>query len=235
MTPTAFPTLPPTCPRCGRDAPIVYRGVVPYCTACGALRVPLSGPSVNLAGKPSRVGGTVAGVFGWLVLIVGWSMALGVGLLLSAFHLFAVALVLALPVALVSTIVGGLLVRQGASLNRTGRSIEQATRQQALLALAAHRGSIHAIDAARALGVSVAEADAMLTELAKKDPDHIAVDVEDHGDVAYRYVDARIRVGVGPRVDVDGEAPNGTPGATIEDDLEEGGARARSPRTVPRP
>jgi hypothetical protein len=33
--------------------------VIPACTACGALRAPLSTSSVNLAGKSSRVGGIV--------------------------------------------------------------------------------------------------------------------------------------------------------------------------------
>lgn len=233
MTPLSAHTLPATCPRCGRDAPIVYRGVVPYCTACGALRVPLSGPSVNLAGKPSRVGGTVAGVFGWLILLLGTSMALGIGLLFAAFHLLGVALALALPILLVSGVIGGLLVRRGASMNRSGVEIARATREQALLALMAHRGSIHALDAARALGVGVAEADAMLTDLAKRAPEAVAVDVEDSGGIAYRFVDARIRVEGGPRVDVVAGAADAAGETGLEEELEERGVTA-PPRTVPR-
>ena len=56
------------CPNCYKDAPIVYRGVSAHCTACGALRVPLANQSVNMAGQPSKVGGAVAKVFGWLLL-----------------------------------------------------------------------------------------------------------------------------------------------------------------------
>jgi hypothetical protein len=233
LTPLPAHALPATCPRCGRDAPIVYRGVIPYCTACGALRVPLSGPSVNLAGRPSRVGGTVAGVFGWLILLMGFSVALGIGLLFAAFHLLAVALALALPIVLVSAVVGGLLVRRGASLNRSGVEIARATREQALLALMAHRGSIHALDAARALGVGVAEADANLTDLAKRAPETVAVDIEDTGEIAYRFVDSRIRVEGEPRVDVVAGADDAAR-EVADDEVEEQRGATAPPRTVPR-
>ena len=101
------------CPHCGRDAPIVFHGALPYCTACGALRTPLSGPSVNLAGKPARFGGAVANVVGWLVVVVGLSTALGLGLLLYALWTVALALAVALPIALVVLFVGGGLVTAG--------------------------------------------------------------------------------------------------------------------------
>jgi len=185
------------CPHCGREAPIVYRGVVPQCTACGALRVPLSSPSVNMAGRPSRVGGTVAVVMGWLVLVFGGSIALGLGLLFGAFHLLALALALSLPVALASLFLGVGLVRRGGALSREGMLAEQRTAEQALLAVVAHRGSITAADAARALNVGVAQADAMLTGLAKREPDLLAVDVDDQGVIWYRASDAagaRVRV-----------------------------------------
>jgi hypothetical protein len=231
MTPDPRFPLPATCPRCGRDAPIVYRGIVPYCTACGALRVPLSGPSVNMAGKPSQVGGTVASVIGWLVLVVGASFALGVGLLFAAFHLYAVALALALPVAFMSLAFGGFLVRRGGKLNRAGTALERATRDHALLSLAAHKGSIHAVDAARALGLSVEEADAMLTDLAKRAPEAMAVDIEESGEIAYRFVDSRIRVGAGgARVDV---LENEGAEAELAEEPEPQGAIV-PPRTVPR-
>jgi hypothetical protein len=211
----------------------VYRGVVPYCTACGALRVPLSGPSVNLAGKPSRVGGTVASIFGWLILLMGGSISLGIGLLFAAFHALAVGLVLSLPIALVTLTLGLVLVRRGSSLNREGIAIERATREHALFALMEHRGSVHAIDAARALGVPIAEADALLTDLAKRSPESVAVDIEENGGIAYRFVDSRIRVGdaAEPRVDP-GAAPGASVGAPIEEDAEE--PAAPPARTVPR-
>ena len=50
------------CPRCRQNAPIVYRGVNAFCTACGAPRSVLANTSVNLAGQPSKVGGQVTRV-----------------------------------------------------------------------------------------------------------------------------------------------------------------------------
>lgn len=177
------------CPHCGRDAPIVYRGVVPYCTACGGLRLlepPLATPSLNLAGKPSQMGGTVASVAGWLVLVVGLSLALGLGLLFAAVFTTTVGLAVGLPAALISAGVGALLLRGGNTLRRSGADAQRATRDQALLSLAGHQGRVTAIDAARLLNVTVGQADAMLTELAKREPERITLDVDDHGVVWYR-------------------------------------------------
>lgn len=181
-----------TCPRCGRDAPIVYRGVVPSCTACGAARVPLSSPSVNLAGKPARVGGAFATFFGILVLVLGETFALGVGLLAFALTTPGVALGLSLPIALASLIFGVLLLGGGRRLGRAGREAEAGVRGQALLALAAERGAITAADGARLLRTSVRDADALLTAFAKREPDRLAVDVDDQGIVWFRPVGVRI-------------------------------------------
>jgi len=193
------------CPHCGRDAPIVYRGVVPYCTACGALRAPLSTPSINLAGKPSQMGGTVASVAGWLVLLVGLSGALGLWLLLWAIFSVAVAAAVTLPFALVVAVVGFVLLRSGSSMRQSGADAERATLDQALLSMAGHHGPVTAVDAARLLNVTVASADAMLTALAKREPERVAVDVDDQGVVWYRIArpfsepaagpDGRLRIG----------------------------------------
>jgi hypothetical protein len=201
------------CPHCGRDAPIVFRGALPYCTACGVLRLPLSSRSLNLAGKPSKVGGTVASVIGWLVLLVGFSAALGLGLLLYVLWTVALALAVALPMALLALVMGVALLVAGGRLRRSGRDTERATREQALLELVAYRGAVTARDAARAVDVGVADADAMLTGLAKQEPDRVTVDVDEQGVVWYRTpraagaeFDARVRVAERARVgDVRGE------------------------------
>lgn len=195
------------CPHCGRDAPIVFRGALPYCTACGGLRPPLSSRFLNLAGKPSKVGGTVASVIGWLVLLVGFSAAFGLGLLLYVLWTVALALAVALPIALAALVMGVALLVAGGRLRRSGRDTERATREQALLELVAHRGAVTARDAARALDVGVADADAMLTGLAKQEPDRVTVDVDEQGVVWYRALpaagsefDARVRVAERRRV-----------------------------------
>jgi hypothetical protein len=187
----------------------VYRGVVPQCTACGAVRPPLSNPSINLAGKPSRIGGIVASVFGWLVLLVGGSIALGIALLFAAFGATMAGVAIALPIAIVTLVIGVVLVRRGGSLNRSGLEAERATREQALLGVVAHRGSVTASEAAQALGVSVAEADAALTDMAKRDPDRVSVDVDDQGVVRYRVAripGERVRVEAEDAVEADEDA-----------------------------
>jgi hypothetical protein len=202
------------CPFCKRDAPIVYRGAIPHCTACGALRLPLSEPAVNLAGKPAKLGGAVASVFGWLALLVGLSSALGVGLLLYALTTTAVALAVASPVALVTLVIGFFLVRGGRSMSRAGADVERSTHEQALLALAAHRGAVTAAHAAEALGLPVAEADALLTELAKRQPDRITLDIDEQGTVWYRALGAP--PAVDPRVRVDESVPLPSPPARVD-------------------
>jgi hypothetical protein len=154
---------------------------------------------VNLAGKPSRVGGIVASVVGWVVLVVGGSMALGIELLFAAFGAALLGAAFALPVAIVALVLGIVLVRRGGSLSRSGLAEERATREQALLELVAHRGSVTAAEAAQTLGVTVAQADAMLTDFAKRDPDRLAVDVDDQGVLRYRV--ARVAADVRARVD----------------------------------
>ncbi len=210
------------CPYCGRDAPIVYRGVVPYCTACGALRAPLSTPSINLAGKPSRMGGTVASVAGWLVLLVGLSLALGLGLLLWAIFSLAIAAAVSLPFALIAAVVGFSLVRGGSALRRSGVDAERATRDQALLSMAGHHGPVTAVDAARLLNVTVAAADAMLTELAKREPERVAIDVDDQGVVWYRIARP---FDVGPVGPADGRVRVGESAEDLATDESEGAGR----------
>jgi hypothetical protein len=163
---------------------------------------------VNLAGKPSKVGGAVASIAGAVVLLVGLSAALGLGLLLYALVTAPVALAIALPIALVVLVFGVVLLTGGRSLSRSGASAERSTREQALLALAAHRGAVTAAEAAQALGMGVAEADGMLTALAKRDPERVKVDVDEQGGVWYRAAiqigdtpDARVRVGEHVRVE----------------------------------
>jgi hypothetical protein len=186
------------CPRCGRDAPIVYRGVVPSCTACGAVRVPLSGASVNLAGKPARVGGAFATFLGILVLVLGETFALAIGLLAFALTTPGIALGLSLPIALASLVFGVLLLGGGRRLGRAGRAAETGVREQALLALAAERGGITAADGARVLGTTPQDADALLTALAKREPERLGVDIDDQGVIWFRPAGVRIGSDAGP-------------------------------------
>jgi hypothetical protein len=187
---------------------------------------------VNLAGKPSKVGAAVASTAGWLVLLFGGSLALGVGALSGAIFSLGVALALSLPIALVSGGVGFALLHGGKKLRRSGKDAERATREQALLAMAAGgpapggRYGVTAPAAARALGLGLEEADGLLTALAKSDPDRLTVDLDDQGTIWFRSLESPPPQGRKVRVDA------GASGAAAEGDEVDAGVDefARSSR-----
>lgn len=188
-----------------------------YCTACGALRPPvLPTDAVNLAGQPSKVGGILAKVFGSLVLFVGLSVALALGALFQAiFPEGVVGYALGVPTALVSLAVGISLLLGGKSLSKSGARTELEVRDKAIRALAAtHGGILTKDDVARAISVSPAEGDAYLTRLAKESPEEVAVDVDDSGNVLFRFRALAARPRVGVRVDVARGPVASTAGAT---------------------
>jgi hypothetical protein len=202
------------CPYCRRNAPLVYRGVVPYCTGCGALRAPLAAPSVNMAGKPHKVGGTVARVFGWLILVFGVVFALLLGLLTFAFSTATAALIVGLLLGVPTLAVSIALLKSGRSLEQSGAGAERATREQAAFALASHRGGfLTAAQVAEALAMRVDEADLLLTNMAKQQPDLVSLEIDDHGGIYFRFPNAmpaaphvrvetaRARVGVDDRAE----------------------------------
>ncbi|MBK6517693.1 MAG: hypothetical protein IPG04_27140 [Polyangiaceae bacterium] len=178
---------PIMCPYCRTHAPLVYRGIHAYCAACGAPRTVLSGASLTHAGKPSRVGATVAKAFGAATLALGLFIALLLGLLISIASTTA-GLIVGGSIAFF-TIAAALLFRAGGkSLEKTGEKAQEAQRTQAVFALAQARGGrVQAADAARALQVTVEEADGLLTRLAKAQPETVGVDVGEQGEIFYVF------------------------------------------------
>lgn len=209
------------CPHCGQNAPIVYQGVAAFCSACGKPRPPLIAPSVSFAGKPSKVGGTVAGVVGWIVLAFGLSTALGVGLLLGSLASVGVGLAFGLPIGIFFSVLATVLLLSGRKLRQSGADKLRETRRQAVFALAANRrGAVTAHDAARALGIPPAEADAFLTDLAKSTPEEVTVEIDDKGGIYYAFPRllplGRQRVEP-PRVRVDGSPEVGSEWAEYDE------------------
>lgn len=209
------------CPHCRTPAPIVYRGVMAYCAGCGRPRPPLTAASVNLAGQPSKVGGSVAKVFGWLTLAGGLMLALLVAALFQAlFPAGFVGWAFGGVIAVVALAVGLSLVVGGKSLSKSGVATERATRTQAIFALAANRGGmLTALDVARALGIPHPAADQLLTDLAKEDADRVKLEVDDHGGLFYVFP-AHL-----PPVRV---APDARPDVRVDPSV--AGARAPQPR-----
>lgn len=178
------------CPFCHKDAPIVHKGISAFCTACGRERSPLANASsVSIAGKPSKLGGRVARLFGWGSLLMGTASALGIGALVQAiFERTYAGYVIGGAIELVAVVVGWAFLGTGKTLVQAGESKQQSTREQAIFALARHRGGVvTAADLAASITVSVEEADRMLTELAKSRHDEVSLEVSDAGDVSYHF------------------------------------------------
>ncbi len=175
------------CPHCGRDVPVVHRGVLTFCTACGHARAPFT-RSVTLAGQPSRLGGRVASVTGTVVLVAGMMVAILAGLLFQAiFPAGFVGWGLAIMIALVTLAVGLGLRIGGRSLQRSGTKKADSVREEAVLALAAHKGGlVTARDVSLATAMPVEEADAFLTALTRRG-DEVVLEVNDDGQLFYRF------------------------------------------------
>lgn len=198
------------CPVCHKDAPIVYRGIQAYCTACGNLRSVIGGPSVNLAGRPSKVGGLFAKAAGWTVLVVGLALAaLTVAFFQWIFPEGAAGWYLGTPLGLIAAGIGGSLLYGARSLEKTGSNQERRIHEKAVWAFAQNRrGVVSAAEVARSVGITDEQADTLLTDLAKSQPEQVTVDVDDEGNISYRFLafappDVGFRVGT-PRVRVGG-------------------------------
>jgi len=151
--------------------------------------MPLANSSVNMAGQTSKVGGTVARVFGWIALVAGLLLALTLGGLMAMLGAPAAALaVVNIPILIITAVVAYALLRSGKELKKSGDNTEQATKNAAIFALANTRGgTLRAMDVAQALQVTPKEGDDILTKLAKEDSDHVAIDIDDDGNILYRF------------------------------------------------
>jgi len=166
----------------------MLRGIEARCTVCGGLRIPFAAPSLNLAGKPSKIGGAAAKVVGCAVGVVGLSVALGLGLLAQTIIEGYAGLAVGLPIAFLSLSAALSLVLGGRWLTARGEKKGRDAQLATIRALAAHRGgNITAADAARALQTQVHEADAILTELARDPDNDISLELTDDGTIHYLF------------------------------------------------
>lgn len=181
-----------TCPRCGRNAPTLVKGFRVVCSACGAERGPLSsGMPANIAGQTSKIGGVLSRGLGWALLFVFILMfAVGIAALTGPLLL---KILLGIPAIAIALLAGGgswAALRGGKKLSEQGTAAQRAAREQALLAFAAHHGGvITASEAAAAMNVQLADADAMLTAMAREGS-RVSVEIDPHGVVRYVFKDA---------------------------------------------
>lgn len=192
------------CPSCRQDVAPIVRGMRAQCPACDApLPIVAAAPeAVNVVGKPARVGGSVVRVLASLILaggiitglffaLVAWALG-SIGTLYVSGVIFALALLASGPFFYASK-----------RLHRAGDDSEKAARERAIFALAGqHRGVLTAAGVARALSIREEEADAQLTEMAKRADGQVSLEVDDAGALNYQFRDlvaaapkARVRIG----------------------------------------
>lgn len=171
----------------------MLRGVDAYCTVCNARRTPFAASVLNVAGKPARIGGYAARVFGWGAMVIGLFLALTVGLVVQALASMFVSTTwlgwaVGIPIALFSTALALIGILGGRKLQRAGAGTLRKAQLETIHGLARHqRGVVKAADAARALGVQPAEADAILAALAKEPQENVSIDLDDDGNVLYLF------------------------------------------------
>lgn len=176
------------CPHCRTSAPLIYRGVTAYCSACGRQRTALSADSLTYAGKPAQLGASVVRAFGWFGLMVGLLFATVCGLLVGFIGTPIAGLATFAALALFSTLAFYLVRRGGRALDESGQESLEKKQDQALYALAARNGGmVHAFQAAAALDLTADQADAVLTRLNRARPLEIQVELTDDGQIFYVF------------------------------------------------
>lgn len=181
------------CPSCRQDAPTIVRGVRAFCTACGAPRPLLGSSAVNVAGKPMKVGGGIASVMGWIVLVGGAFASLLLGALFNMLWSIAgsaaagtIGLMVGGFFGAVTLVVALSLLLGGRKMSKTGVDDRRKVLEQGFFALAGRqRGSLTPRDAARQLEITDEEADALLTDLVRKGDGRVTLDVDDDGTLRY--------------------------------------------------
>ncbi|MGZ3449716.1 MAG: hypothetical protein ACXVEF_08960 [Polyangiales bacterium] len=166
----------------------MYRGTLAYCTACGAPRPPFSAKSVNLAGQPSKIGGSVAKAVGWMILAFGSLIGLTtIWILQLIFPTVAIGWALGVPIVVISLIVGLLTLFGGKKLKDSGVEAERTAKFEAIYAMALTRnGLVTAVDVGRTLGMPVQQADDLLTQMTKAFPEYVSIEVDDAGNLFYK-------------------------------------------------
>lgn len=187
------------CPHCNQHAPIRLEGVGAICTACGQTRSVFAGTSLDLAGKPQKVGGIAARIAGWLGLALGTFASVTVGGIVAMLGKWLA------DYPTPGYVIGGVMwlctlafslfaIVGGRKLSAAGKSAEQKKQRQAIFALARHKsGVVRASDAAASLGVSRQEADILLTALARETQTNILVDIDEDGGLLYLFEDGQER------------------------------------------
>ena len=183
------------CPHCHQNAPVLFKGVFAFCSACDKPRAPFSGKALAFAGAPSKLGGRLGRILGALVLIFGSVLAAALTLFFQLlWPAQNIGYALGAPIALVSIVLGAVLLFASNRLGRAGAEAERQARVEAVYALAVNRnGMLTTADTARALQLTQASVDALLGELANTQPDYVSLEFDEEGQPFYLFSHAGTR------------------------------------------
>ncbi|MCB9593421.1 MAG: zinc ribbon domain-containing protein [Sandaracinaceae bacterium] len=194
------------CPHCHAIAAVIERRGKTYCAACGKPRVgavTLRGDkargSIVPTSRAAREAGTAAMLtrargrtqraFGIFALAAGIAAAATVAALVPG----GAGIGLALLVGLLGVGAGAFSIRSGARNMERARGIGDEVGREAVRDLAKKKGGVlSAAQTAEALGLSVEDADAVLTSLVG-DGSEVDVEIDDQGGVAYVFHELRAR------------------------------------------
>jgi hypothetical protein len=169
-----------------------------------------------------------------VVLITGVILALTLGGLISLLSP-AVAWMVGGFLGAMSLLFGLLFILGGRMLWKTGKERQQGAHEQAVLAVARRNaGSVTPAELARVLSIPETEADALLTQMAKRPDGQVTLEVDDDGTLRYFVRDAmgprigapRVRVGTGAQ----GPARSAEEEALAEAEMGAEEAQARAER-----
>lgn len=120
--------------------------------------------------------------------MLGVSFATGLWFLLQWLFSAAVGWAFAVPIAVASLLFGSLLMFGGRKLRQRGVARRERVQLEAVKAMVQHRKTpISALEVATSLQLPEAQADALLTRLAREQATAVTVDVDAEGHIVYDF------------------------------------------------
>ncbi len=136
--------------------------------------------------RVKEAGGPVMRTVGWVVIVAGVIVGSFITWLLMS--LGSLGYLIGGPVAIMAILVGIALIRGGRYIQERAGDETWGAQVQKIYTLAeAKSGELFVSDIVRSLSVTPVVADALLTRLAREQPDEIRVDIDPTGGICYRF------------------------------------------------
>ncbi len=178
------------CKSCGQPAPTLLRGASVVCSGCGATRGPLAGVPLDMVGSAHRAGAAITVVLAWGMILAGLGVGAAVGVLVGLISGLVPALVAGALFGGIGGAAGALTLYGSRTLSRRGQEKHDAAMEQSVLAMATTRkGAVTTLQVAQNLGVTLAEADRVLSAMSQKG--RAFVEINSEGLLQYTFRDVR--------------------------------------------